>query len=62
MAKKHPFPKKLYVTSEPMDGGDAVFIAHEGGLESVEESNDGAPVAVYQLVEVKTLKVTKELK
>lgn len=62
--KKSVFPKELLVTyEEPENARDeAYFISHEGGLGSIEESNDGEPVAIYQLVEVKTLKVTKELK
>lgn len=51
------FPNLVYVTRE-VSGGDEYIIAH-GEVSELPE--DAETVAVYQRIEVKTLKVTREL-
>jgi hypothetical protein len=53
---KTKFPKELLVTREG-DPGDDYLVASE----TTENIEDGANVAIYQLVDVKRMKVTKKL-
>jgi hypothetical protein len=58
MAKKEMFPKLIYVTREH-PASDESYLAVQGNV--LNEVEDGAKVAVYKLVEVRTAKVTREL-
>ena len=53
------FPKKIYVTIEESGGGDP-FLEIATNIKYIDEYVD--QVAIYELKEVKTLKVTRELK
>lgn len=65
MAKKNksPFPKELLITHhEPENSRDEAYLmTHEDGLSSVDYNHDGIKIAVYKLVEVKTLQVRAAL-
>lgn len=58
--KAKTFPKRLYVHFEKDDNDDG------GGFfsadETIQSKDDGDAVAIYELREVKTMKVTQELK
>jgi hypothetical protein len=64
MAKKSksPFPQVLHVTQEKPANDEPFLMVQEGGIFSLDANEDGQKVAIYKLVEVKTLKITKELK
>ena len=51
------FPKKLYVITEE-DGEDSYFVA---ASKPVDIGVDGGKIAVYELVTVKTKKITERL-
>ncbi len=53
------FPKTMLITQE-QDGGDTYFISSTD-VDDLPTNFEAGKVAVYQLVEVKTLKVEKTL-
>lgn len=56
-SKSREFPKQLFVTRE-QDNHDDFLMAHEDGTDHIE---DGQNVAVYALVETRTMRVSREL-
>lgn len=59
MAKKQ-LPKRIYVTkeSDPNDKDSGYLVSNE----TLEMIDHGATVGIYELVETRTLKVTRDLK
>ena len=53
------FPKKIHVTIESPGNEEPYLVALADGVESLEQEQS---VAVYQLVEVRRLEITKTLK
>jgi hypothetical protein len=52
------FPKTIYVTRDDYDNGESYLLADAEQPEPEESS----PCAIYQLIEVATLEVTRTLK
>lgn len=61
MAKSYKFPKQIHVTHETPDH-DTDYLSVSEKVEDLDPDADGEKVAIYQLVEVRTLNVKKELK
>lgn len=59
MAKKVKFPQKVYVEMEDVKG-DGLFPITYLELEDMKLGN-GNQVGVYELVEIKTMKITHDL-
>ena len=60
--KNGQFPKEILVTQELPDGNEDPYLVINEHMEDLNYNEAGKKVAVYKLVEVKTLDVNVELK
>jgi hypothetical protein len=58
MAKNKHFPKHLHVTIETDGNSDDTWL---NAAKTTDQIEDGQHVAIYKLVEIRTMRVTREL-